>query len=211
MAWILAPTRHSQKVPQLAPVEVLGFDFCSDANLRFASAIHSSITLRMPLSEQSLSAFSNRSISALMSSGLMGRIVRYRTLRITVVISSLEVRHSNVWKAPRHASMFRLAAASVGLMLFGGILCAQDTLVESSRKIVSQAIPVYPSIARNMSLEGTVKLEVSVAPNGAAKSVQAVGGSPVFVRAAEDAVYRFRWIPATEESKEHVEIRFRLK
>ena len=107
--------------------------------------------------------------------------------------------------------MIRLAAILVGLLLFGGILCAQDTLVESSRKIVSQTTPVYPSLARNMSLEGTVKLEVSVAPNGAVKSVQAVGGSPVFVRAAEDAVYRFRWVPAKEESKEHVEIRFRLR
>ena len=107
--------------------------------------------------------------------------------------------------------MIRLAAILVGLLLFGGILCAQDTLVESSRKIVSQTTPVYPSLARNMSLEGTVKLEVSVAPSGAVKSVQAVGGSPVFVRAAEDAVYGFRWVPAREESKEHVEIRFRLR
>jgi TonB family protein len=100
---------------------------------------------------------------------------------------------------------------SFSALLLGGILCAQEMVVESTRKIVSQAKPVYPSIARNMNLEGAVKLEVNVAPNGAVKSVQAVGGSPVFVPAAEDAVYKFRWVPAKVESKEHVEIRFRLK
>jgi TonB family protein len=104
--------------------------------------------------------------------------------------------------------MIRLA---ISALLLGGILCAQDMVVESARKIVSQAKPVYPSIARNMNLEGAVKLEVNVAASGAVKSVQAVGGSPVFVRAAEDAVYGFRWAPAKEESKELVEIRFRLK
>ena len=107
--------------------------------------------------------------------------------------------------------MLRQFAISISLLVVGGILSAQDTLVESTRKIVSQANPVYPSLARNMGLEGAVKLEVTVAPNGNVKSIQAVGGGPVFVRAAEDAVYRFRWIPAKEESKERVEIRFRLK
>jgi TonB family protein len=107
--------------------------------------------------------------------------------------------------------MIRLSAISVAVLLLGGLLSAQETLVENTRKIVSQAKPVYPGIARNMNLEGIVKLEVNVAPNGAVKSVQAVGGSPVFVRAAEDAVYGFRWVTAKEESKEHVEIRFRLK
>jgi TonB family protein len=69
-------------------------------------------------------------------------------------------------------------------------------------------MPVYPELARKMALEGTVKLQVTVAPNGTVKSVQAVGGSPVLVKAAEDSVYKFRWIPAKQESKELIEMRF---
>jgi hypothetical protein len=54
------------------------FDFCADSSLRLASAIHPSITLRMPLSEHSLRAFSSRSISALMSLGLVRSMIAMR-------------------------------------------------------------------------------------------------------------------------------------
>jgi len=35
-----------------------------------------------------------------------------------------------------------------------------------------------------------------------------VGGNPVLVKAAEDAVSKYHWIAGTQESKEEVEIRF---
>ncbi len=87
-------------------------------------------------------------------------------------------------------------------------MLAQETQVENTRKIVSRAIPVYPELARRMNLEGNVRLLVTVAPNGIVKSVHTIGGNPVLVKAAEDSVYKYRWIPANEESKELVEMRF---
>jgi TonB family protein len=84
----------------------------------------------------------------------------------------------------------------------------QEAQSESTRKIVSRVTPAYPELARKMSLEGSVKLLVTVAPNGAVKSVQTVGGSPVLAKAAEDSVYKFRWIPAKQESREIIELRF---
>ena len=108
--------------------------------------------------------------------------------------------------------MRRLTAISMGFLLFGAAFDpttpAQETVVENSRKIVSGIVPSYPELARKMKLEGTVKLQVTVAPNGTVKFVQAVGGSPVLMKAAEDSVYKFRWIPAKQESKELVEMRF---
>jgi protein TonB len=86
---------------------------------------------------------------------------------------------------------------------------AQEAQSDNGRAIVSRVVPNYPELARKMNLEGTVKLQVTVAPNGTVKSAQAVGGSPVLVKAAEDAIYKWRWIPAKQESKELVEIRFR--
>ena len=59
-----------------------------------------------------------------------------------------------------------------------------------------------------MNLEGTVKLTVTVTPNGSAKSVQAVGGSPLLIKAAEDAVPPWKWAPAPQESQELVVLRF---
>ena len=74
------------------------------------------------------------------------------------------------------------------------------------RKILSKAIPQYPEFARRMNLAGTVKLAVTVAPNGSVKSVQSVGGNPVLLRAAEDAIHKWKWAPASQDSKEQVEL-----
>lgn len=89
-----------------------------------------------------------------------------------------------------------------------GSAVAQDTSA-ANRKIVSKVLPSYPELATKMNIEGTVKLEVTVAANGRATNVQVIGGNPVLVKSAEDAVYKYRWAPAPQESKEPVEFRFR--
>ena len=76
------------------------------------------------------------------------------------------------------------------------------------RKIVRKTAPVYPEIAKRMSLSGTAKVMASVAPDGTVKSVQAVGGSPVLIQAAQDAVQKWKFAPASAESKEIIEIHF---
>lgn len=81
--------------------------------------------------------------------------------------------------------------------------------VEGQRKIVTKVIPHYPELARPMRLEGTVKLMVSVAPNGNVKSMQAVGGNPLLLQAAQSAIQGWKWEPARQESQESVELRFR--
>ena len=79
---------------------------------------------------------------------------------------------------------------------------------ESQRKILNKVIPHYPELARQMNLAGTVKLAVTVAPNGCVKSVRAVGGNPVLLKAAHDAISRWKWAPAPQESQELVELGF---
>lgn len=76
------------------------------------------------------------------------------------------------------------------------------------RQITTKVIPHYPDLARAMKLEGTVKVTVVVAPNGNAKSVQAVGGHPLLLKAAQDAITKWKWVPAGEESTELIELRF---
>ena len=77
------------------------------------------------------------------------------------------------------------------------------------RQIITKVIPRYPDLARPMRLEGTVKLTVTVAPNGSVTSVQAVGGHPLLLKAAEDAIYKWKWGPAPGDSQELIELRFR--
>ncbi len=59
-----------------------------------------------------------------------------------------------------------------------------------------------------MHIEGIVKVEVTVAPNGTVKEAKAVGGHPLFVAAALDAIKKWRFEPATAESTGIVEFRF---
>ena len=108
--------------------------------------------------------------------------------------------------------MRRLVAISIGLLIFGPTMdlpgFAQDPQLDVQRKVVSRVVPVYPELARRMNLQGTVKIRVTVAPNGTVKSTEPVGGSPLLVKAAENAIYKWRWIPAKQESSHLVELRF---
>lgn len=69
-------------------------------------------------------------------------------------------------------------------------------------------MPIYPDIAKKMNLSGTVKVQATIAPDGTVKNVQPVGGSPVLIQAAQDAVYKWKFAAATAESKELIELRF---
>ncbi len=66
---------------------------------------------------------------------------------------------------------------------------------------------MYPDIAKRMNLSGTVKVIAVVAADGEVKSVKPVGGSPVLLKAAEDAIAKWKFAPGTE-SKETVELHF---
>jgi TonB family protein len=83
---------------------------------------------------------------------------------------------------------------------------AQDSA--GKRRVVDRVAPVYPELARNMALEGIVKVDALVAPDGTVKGVEIKGGHPVLVQAAANAVRRWRWEPAIHESHEVVEVRF---
>lgn len=100
-------------------------------------------------------------------------------------------------------------AALVLAMLVGGVSLAgaQDQSTDA-RKVVSRVTPTYPSIARTLNLTGVVKLDVTVAPNGAAKSVQVIGGNPVLAQSAESTVRMWKWEKGDKETTEHVEIKF---
>ena len=108
------------------------------------------------------------------------------------------------------ATMRRRAAITFVVFCALGVFANHRALAQQpvgQRKVLSKALPQYPEFARRMNLAGTVKLAVTVAPNGSVKSVQTVGGNPVLLRAAEDAIHKWKWAPATQESQELVELR----
>jgi len=83
-----------------------------------------------------------------------------------------------------------------------------DAPNESDRKIVKKIMPRYPEVARRMNLSGTVKVVAIVTPDGKVKAVEPVGGSPVLIQAAKDAITGWKFAPASAESKESIELHF---
>jgi outer membrane biosynthesis protein TonB len=51
-------------------------------------------------------------------------------------------------------------------------------------------------------------VEAVITPNGKVKFTQVVGGSPVLAKAAVDAIEKWRWAPAPQETKELIELSF---
>ncbi len=79
---------------------------------------------------------------------------------------------------------------------------------ELSRKAKTKVLPIYPEVARRMSIAGTVRLAVVVAPNGTVKSSKPVGGHPLLVNAAMDAMKQWRFEAGPTESSGIVEFKF---
>ena len=84
----------------------------------------------------------------------------------------------------------------------------QQEQTEGGRKIVSRVTQHYPEMARTLNLSGSVKAEAVVQPNGMVKSVNVTGGHPVLVRAAQEAIYKWKWAPSAHETREPIEIKF---
>ena len=84
---------------------------------------------------------------------------------------------------------------------------AQDSAAPV-RKIVTRVMPQYPSIARTMRIQGTVRVDVLVEPNGKVKSFEVKGGHPLLVQSAEDALREWKWEAAPHESHEIIELKF---
>jgi TonB family protein len=99
---------------------------------------------------------------------------------------------------------FLISSTFFGL---SGTTQGQQSSTENVRRIVRQTAPSYPELARRMNLGGTVKVVAVVAADGNVKSVEPVGGSPVLIKAAQDAVAKWKFAPGAE-SKEIVELHF---
>ena len=79
---------------------------------------------------------------------------------------------------------------------------------ELTRKAKTKVAPTYPELARRMNITGTVKVLVVVTPNGSLKDTKVVGGNPLLVNAAMDALKKWKFEPADSESSGTVEFKF---
>jgi TonB family protein len=84
----------------------------------------------------------------------------------------------------------------------------QESPEMSKRKVKSRVHPDYPPLAKQMRVTGKVKIETTISPDGHVTGTRVVGGSPLLVSAALDAVKKWRFEPAARETVETIEFEF---
>src|SRR6202171_391641 len=61
--------------------------------------------------------------------------------------------------------------------------------------LVNKVQPVYPPLARQTRISGTVRLHALISKSGTVESLEGISGHPLLVRAAMDAVQQWRYKP----------------
>jgi TonB family protein len=98
-----------------------------------------------------------------------------------------------------------IAALIVGpAILLGLTLSAQA----ADRKVKQKVSPEYPALAKQFNASGVVKLSIEVTPSGEVRDVKAIGGHPLLIPAAENAVKKWKFEPAKDSTTEVVEFKF---
>jgi protein TonB len=62
-------------------------------------------------------------------------------------------------------------------------------------KLIRQVKPTYPQMARIARMSGTVRLQAIIATDGRIRNLQLIGGPPLLVAAALDAVKQWQYEP----------------
>ena len=72
--------------------------------------------------------------------------------------------------------------------------------VQSARLIYGPK-PLYPPLARAARVEGRVRMQAIIAPDGTINSLQVTSGPPLLINAAQEAVSRWRYQPTLLSGK----------
>jgi TonB family protein len=89
-------------------------------------------------------------------------------------------------------------------------LFAVALLHADTRKSVKTVPPVYPAIAVKMRVEGTVKLDATIDPDGSVSDIKIVSGHQLLVQAAVEAVKMWKYESGDAKSTQSVSVEFSL-
>ena len=103
----------------------------------------------------------------------------------------------------RRLLVFALMATVVGIAVV-----PNRAWLEEDRKLKSRIDPVYPDLAKRMNVTGTVKVMVVIAANGTVRSAKPLGGHPLLIEPAVEAVKKWKYEPASEETTTTVQFTF---
>jgi TonB family protein len=101
--------------------------------------------------------------------------------------------------------------ALAAILALAAPLHAQDSAASDAakRKVKTRVAAEYPALARQMGVTGKVKVEVTITTEGKVSNAKIVGGSPVLVGAAVDAVKKWKFETGPKDTTEIIEFEFK--
>lgn len=88
-------------------------------------------------------------------------------------------------------------------------VAAQENSTDTAkRKVRTRVAPDYPALARQLNVTGKVKIEATIAADGHVTATRTVGGSPLLVTPATEALKKWRFEAGPKETTEIVEFDF---
>jgi TonB family protein len=104
-----------------------------------------------------------------------------------------------------------IVAVAMCTVLSTQVGLAQKPQSHAERKILTKVEPVYPDLAKRMHLGGVVKVEAIVRSNGNVKSTRVVGGNPVLIESATDAIRKWKFETTSSDSTEVIQLTFEAR
>lgn len=103
------------------------------------------------------------------------------------------------------SSLRYILAAALLFLAVAGISSADSDKRLSPQESVAAAVnkpqPEYPAIAKQLRLEGAVRLNAFVSEEGVVERVETVSGNPILARPAQDALLRWRFTKQMADGK----------
>ena len=90
---------------------------------------------------------------------------------------------------------------SAVVSIFGQGDLKKVTKGEALSAVVSKPQPIYPPVARQMKVEGSVELEATVAEDGKVEKVVIISGNPMLTHPSAEALKMWRFKPFLEDGK----------
>ena len=82
------------------------------------------------------------------------------------------------------------------------------TSQESEPKPLKKVIPTYPEVFKGRGIYGAVHLKVQIDSDGTVKSVEVLGGNPIFSEAASKAIKQWKYAALGKERTGNVTVEF---
>ena len=136
-------------------------------------------------------------------------VITLVTSRSPTLATKLKVPDGLTMK--RCIAMALLVCSSTSVVLSHHSSLAQQDKSEVERKVLSKVAPTYPDLARKTNIHGAVKLGVVIAPDGRVESTRVIGGNPVLIQAAVDAVRKWKYEAGPQRTNEVIELKFNTR